>query len=158
MHTNSGYYTEAAPIVRSFVDTFEPALDRVDAIVMPSGSCTGCVRDQHALVARHEGDTGLEERAAAVAAKTYELSELLTDVLGVNPLSAHWSGGASGSDAEMADALDALIQLQVATRQQARAARDFETADAIRDALAAAGITVEDTAGGARWSLAKKEN
>lgn len=38
MHTNSGYYTEAAPIVRSFVDTFEPALDRVDAIVMPSGS------------------------------------------------------------------------------------------------------------------------
>ena len=90
MHTNSGYYTEAAPIVRSFVDTFEPALDRVDAIVMPSGSCTGCVRDQHALVARHEGDTALEERAAAVAARTYELSELLVDVLKVTDVGAYF--------------------------------------------------------------------
>ena len=65
MHTNSGYYTEAAPIVRSFVDTFEPALESVDAIVMPSGSCAGCVRDQHTLVARHEGDEELERRCPA---------------------------------------------------------------------------------------------
>lgn len=90
MHTNSGYYTEAAGVVRSFVDTFEPALDTVDAIVMPSGSCAGCVRDQHQLVARHEGDVELEERAAAVAAKTYELSELLVDVLKVTDVGAYF--------------------------------------------------------------------
>jgi L-lactate dehydrogenase complex protein LldE len=90
MHTNSGYYTEAAPIVRSFVDTFEPSLESVDAIVMPSGSCAGCVRDQHALVARHEGDAELEERASAVAAKTYELSELLVDVLKVTDVGAYF--------------------------------------------------------------------
>lgn len=90
MHTNSGYYTEAAPIVRSFVDTFEPALDSVDAIVMPSGSCAGCVRDQHQLVARHEGDSELEQRAAAVSAKTYELSELLVDVLKVTDVGAYF--------------------------------------------------------------------
>lgn len=90
MHTNSGYYTEAAPIVRGFVDTFEPQLDEVDAIVMPSGSCTGCVRDQHALVARHEGDTVLEERVGRVAAKTYELSELLVDVLKVTDVGAYF--------------------------------------------------------------------
>lgn len=90
MHTNTGYYSEAAPVVRSFVDTFEPQLDEVDAIVMPSGSCTGCVREQHALVARHEGDPELERRATAVAAKTYELSELLVDVLKVTDVGAYF--------------------------------------------------------------------
>ena len=90
MHTNTGYYTEAAPVVRQFVDTFEPALDEVDAIVMPSGSCAGCVRDQHALVARHEGDAELEKRAGRGAAKTYELPELPVDVLKVTDVGAYF--------------------------------------------------------------------
>lgn len=90
MHTNTGYYSEAAPVVRSFVDTFEPQLEAVDAIVLPSGSCTGCVRDQHVQVARHEGDAELEARAAAVAAHTYELSELLVDVLKVTDVGAYF--------------------------------------------------------------------
>ena len=41
-------------------------------------------------------------------------------------------------------------------RQAARTARDFTTADAIRDRLAAAGIAIEDTPSGARWSLARR--
>ena len=90
MHTNTGYYREAAPVVRTFVDTYEPTLEQVDAIVMPSGSCAGCVRDQHELVAQHEGDSELEARAAAVAAKTYELSELLVDVLKVTDVGAYF--------------------------------------------------------------------
>lgn len=90
MHTNTGYFSEAAPIVRSFVETFEPQLEEVDAIVMPSGSCAGCVREQHGLVARHEGDDELAERAAHVAAKTYELSELLVDVLKVTDVGAYF--------------------------------------------------------------------
>ncbi|WP_058234385.1 (Fe-S)-binding protein [Devriesea agamarum] len=90
MHTNTGYYHEAAPVVRQFVDVFERHLDSVDAIVMPSGSCTGCVRDQHPIVARHENDPELERRAAAVSAKTYELSELLIDVLKVTDVGAYF--------------------------------------------------------------------
>lgn len=90
MHTNTGYYSEAAPVVRHFVDTFERQLDDVDAIVMPSGSCTGCVRDQHRLVAQHEQDEDLEKRAGAVAAKTYELSELLVDVLRTTDVGAYF--------------------------------------------------------------------
>ena len=39
-------------------------------------------------------------------------------------------------------------------RQQARAAKDFATADAIRDRIKAAGIEVEDGPSGSTWSLA----
>jgi cysteinyl-tRNA synthetase len=38
-------------------------------------------------------------------------------------------------------------------RSAARAAKDWTRADSIRDLLAAAGIVVEDSADGARWSL-----
>jgi len=40
-------------------------------------------------------------------------------------------------------------------RAQARADKDFATADAIRDRLAAAGVVVEDTAGGVVWYAAE---
>lgn len=88
MHTNTGYYAEAAPVVRQFVKVFEPQLDEVDAIVMPSGSCAGAVREQHRMVARHQQDSGLEAASERVSAKTYELSELLVDVLKVTDVGA----------------------------------------------------------------------
>jgi cysteinyl-tRNA synthetase len=43
---------------------------------------------------------------------------------------------------------------RVVARMKARAERDFEAADRLRAELQARGITVEDTAKGARWSLA----
>jgi L-lactate dehydrogenase complex protein LldE len=76
MHINTGYQRQARRLVSHHVDVFEP----FDAIVAPSGSCVGSVRHQHAMVAR---EPGLAERAASVAAKTWELSEFLVDVLGV---------------------------------------------------------------------------
>lgn len=48
------------------------------------------MREQHRLVAQHEGDAELEERSAAVSAKTYELSELLIDVLKVTDVGAYF--------------------------------------------------------------------
>src|SRR5579875_3025758 len=68
MHVNTGYQREALPLIRRYV--------------APSGSCVASVRHQHAMVAARHGDPELSERARAVAARTYELSELLTDVLG----------------------------------------------------------------------------
>ena len=50
-------------------------------------------------------------------------------------------------------ALDVLVAAQLADRAAARAAKDWARSDAIRDTLAAAGIVVEDSADGARWSL-----
>ncbi|MDZ3822105.1 MAG: cysteine--tRNA ligase [Pseudoxanthomonas sp.] len=56
-----------------------------------------------------------------------------------------WFTGAGGED--QASAIDALV----AQRQQARQARDFVRADAIRDQLAALGVVVEEGPEGARW-------
>ena len=84
MHVNTGYQAEALPVVRHHVEVFEP----FDVVVAPSGSCVGSVRHQHARVARRAGDEALARRAEAVAAKTYELSELLVDVLGVEDVGA----------------------------------------------------------------------
>jgi len=91
MHTNTGYQRDAVGLVRHHVDVFEAVLaDGCEAIVAPSGSCAGSVRHQHAEVARRAGDEDLAVRAEAVAARTYELSELLVDVLGVTDVGASY--------------------------------------------------------------------
>ncbi|WP_041939331.1 MULTISPECIES: (Fe-S)-binding protein [Frankia] len=86
MHTNTGYAREAVELVRHHVDVFADA----DVVVTPSGSCAGSVRHQHAALARDAGDDALARRAEAVAARTYELSELLVDVLGVSDVGAYY--------------------------------------------------------------------
>jgi L-lactate dehydrogenase complex protein LldE len=86
MHVNTGYQREALPLIRRYVDTFEP----YDVIVAPSGSCVGSIRHQHAMVARRLGDPVLARRADAVAERTFELSQLLVDVLGVEDVGAFY--------------------------------------------------------------------
>jgi len=86
MHVNTGYLKAALPLVRRYVEVFEDC----EAVVVPSGSCTGSIRHQHALVARRAGDEDLARRAEAVAARTWELSQLLTDVLGVEDVGAYY--------------------------------------------------------------------
>ncbi len=91
MHVNTGYQGDAVGLVRHHVEVFERALaDGCEAIVAPSGSCAGSVRHQHAAVARRADDAALAARAAAVAARTYELSQLLVDVLGVTDVGASY--------------------------------------------------------------------
>ncbi len=91
MHVNTGYWREALPVIRNHVKAFEPVLDGAwDAVVVPSGSCTGSIRHQQAMVARRAGDGALAARAEAIAAKTYELSELLVDVLGLTDVGAYF--------------------------------------------------------------------
>jgi L-lactate dehydrogenase complex protein LldE len=91
MHINTGYQREALPLVQHHVEVFEAALDSgAEAIVAPSGSCVGSVRHQHADVARQQGNERLAVRAESVAGRTYELSELLVDVLEVTDVGAHY--------------------------------------------------------------------
>jgi cysteinyl-tRNA synthetase len=74
------------------------------------------------------------------------------DVLGLlqSPVE-EWFAGESADGMTAAD-IDALL----VEREQARAARDFARADSIRDELAAAGVTIEDGAGGTRWRRGEK--
>jgi L-lactate dehydrogenase complex protein LldE len=86
MHVNTGYPRQAVPLVRNYVAAFSG----YDAIVAPSGSCTASVRHQHADLARQAGDESLASAASAIAAHTYELTEFLVDVLGVDDVGAHY--------------------------------------------------------------------
>jgi len=86
MHTNTGYGRKALPLVRHHVETFE----EFDAVVAPSGSCVGAVRHQHGMLARRAGDESLAARADRVAAHTWELSEFVVDVLGLEDVGAHY--------------------------------------------------------------------
>jgi L-lactate dehydrogenase complex protein LldE len=86
MHINTGYRRDAVKLIRRHVRTFE----QYDAVVAPSGSCVGCVRHQHAEVATAAKLPDLAGAAAGVAARTYELSEFLVDVLGVTDVGAYY--------------------------------------------------------------------
>ncbi len=81
---NTGYLDEAVPAVRRYVEAF----DGYDAVVVPSGSCAGSVRHQHAVVARRAGGGDLLEAVGRTAPRTFELSEFLVDVLRVTDVGA----------------------------------------------------------------------
>ncbi len=83
---NTGYLDEAVPVLRTFVSAF----DGYDAVVIPSGSCAGCVRHQHDMVASRSGDAALKAAVSAVVPRVYELSEFLVDVLGVTDVGAYF--------------------------------------------------------------------
>ena len=83
---NTGYLSEAVPVLRNFVDAF----DGYDAVVTPSGSCAGSVRHQHRIIAARANDSDLADRSAAIAQRTYELSEFIVDVLGVTDVGAYF--------------------------------------------------------------------
>ncbi|NNM37729.1 (Fe-S)-binding protein [Micrococcus luteus] len=86
MHVNSGYVEDALPVVRNHVRTFMEA--DYDLAVAPSGSCVASLGHQQPDVARSCGDEGLARDAEVVASRTLELSQLLTDVLGVTDAGA----------------------------------------------------------------------
>lgn len=73
----------------------------------------------------------------------------MLDVFGLDP--AQWASAQGENKAN--NALDVLVAAQIEARTEARKNKDFATADAIRDTLAQAGIVVEDSTNGARWTL-----
>ena len=75
------------------------------------------------------------------------------DVLGLDPLGEHWTSAQGAGSGAAEGALAPLVDALLEQRQEARAAKDFATADRVRDQLAAAGIEIEDTAQGPRWSV-----
>ena len=84
MHWNTGYQLEAVPLARRFVRTFAGA----EAIVCPSASCAGMVREAYPRLAELAGDEELAQAAADVLPRVYELTEFLVDVLGAEDVGA----------------------------------------------------------------------
>lgn len=81
---NSGYRKEAHTAAKRFLSIFENA----DVIVCPSGSCVNMVRNHYPEL--FQDDRKWLRRAREVGAKTYELTEYLVDVLGVEDIGAHY--------------------------------------------------------------------
>jgi cysteinyl-tRNA synthetase len=106
-----------------------------------------------ALAVLHEtvraGNSALAAKDADAVAARYAEVTAMTCILGLDDV-PEASAGAAGPAAE---ALDSLVRSQIEARAQARAEKDWATADRIRDALTAAGIVVEDGADGATWRL-----
>jgi len=73
---NDGFRPDACAMARHFLDVFEPHA----AVIAPSGSCASMVREFYPRLFRD--DPPLAARAAALAHRTYELSEYLVNVLG----------------------------------------------------------------------------
>jgi cysteinyl-tRNA synthetase len=99
------------------------------------------VREGNRLVSGGATDA-LRGNAAAVRA--------MLDVLGLDPYDPHWSPEPGG---DLHEVVDVLVRGLLEQRAEARAAKDFATADAIRDRIKAAGVEIEDTPDGPRWSI-----
>jgi len=83
---NSGDRATTTDIARGILDAF----GGYDYVVVPSGSCGGMLR--HHLPGLFDDDPNLRNRAQALADKTYELVQFLTDVMGVAAADASYPG------------------------------------------------------------------
>ncbi|MGY1739217.1 MULTISPECIES: cysteine--tRNA ligase [unclassified Blastococcus] len=99
-----------------------------------------------------DGNSALDRGDDAATAAALGAVRAMLDVLGLDPLDPHWAAGA-GADERLAEVADGLVRLALDQRQAARARKDFASADAVRDQLAALGVQVEDTPSGPRWEL-----
>lgn len=83
---NSGDRRDAIDLARKFIAEFEGC----DYVVAPSGSCSGMVRTHYEELCA--GDPALAARARALAAKTWEITAFLTEVLKVDGVPGTFDG------------------------------------------------------------------
>lgn len=83
---NSGFHRAAAGVASRTVEVFRGA----EHIVVPSGSCAWMVRKEYAGLLEHHGGPAAEART--LAARTFELSQFLTQVLAVREVDSPFRG------------------------------------------------------------------
>ena len=125
----------------------------------------GAIGDLFDLVRRLNkfiDDEGLEQpenrsdaRLASLRRGTAVLRELAA-VLGLFGQPSQPAGAPAGGPAGRSDLVGRLMELLIALRSEARAKKDFATADRIRKGLAERGVALEDRPGGTEWTLQKE--
>ena len=145
---------------------------RADEVLGGTGDRTGvaCAEFAEAM----DDDLSLPAALAALQGVLREGNKLLADgpsdalrgtllsvrsmlgVLGLDPLARPWAGGGEVSTG-LREVVDGLVAVSLEERAAARSRKDFDAADRIRDGLLAAGVLVEDTPAGPRWTLEEKD-
>ncbi len=90
---NAGYRKAARVAARRFIDIFKDA----EWIVCPSGSCVDMVKHHYPELFKDE--PAWAERAKQVGERTFELSQFLVDVLGIEDLGVAYDGKITYHDA-----------------------------------------------------------
>jgi L-lactate dehydrogenase complex protein LldE len=83
---NAGYRKAARVAARRFIEIFEHA----EWIVCPSGSCVSMVKNHYPEL--FKDDAAWAERAKQLGLRTFELSQFLVDILGIEDTGAAYNG------------------------------------------------------------------
>jgi len=151
-----GAVDEAATAYRRIENFIEKATALVDVDRGPVPDAFARAMDDDlgvpaALAVLHEtvraGNSALADGAKETVREALGEVLAMTSVLGLAP--AQWTSSAP----DRTDTIDALVQVALDQRAAARARKDYAASDAIRDQLGSAGIAIEDTPDGPRWSL-----
>jgi len=109
-----------------------------------------------ALAVVHEtvrrGNVALAASDQATVATRLQAVRGMLGILGVDPYAEPWWSRRESASPSAA-VIDSLVAALLQQREGARARRDFAAADAVRDQLRAAGVEVEDTPSGPRWTV-----
>lgn len=122
-----------------------------------------------AFVAAMDDDLGTPAAVAVIHDHVREGNKLLAEggdaseiagavrsmlaVLGLDPADPAWATTGGADEEKLRGAIDVLIAAMLEDRATARADKDWARADAIRDRIKAAGIEIEDTPSGPKWSM-----
>ncbi|MEJ2482114.1 MAG: cysteine--tRNA ligase [Gemmatimonadota bacterium] len=132
----------AATLAATWRASFEAALDDDLNVADALAATFELVREGNSML-----DAVPEGEAAAVARELHPALASFDRVFGVLALRAT-------EESEVTADLASWVESQLAARTEARARRDFEEADRIRDGILARGVAIEDTPDGPRWRLA----
>ncbi|MFG2043988.1 cysteine--tRNA ligase [Dactylosporangium sp. NPDC048998] len=128
---------ELGEVPAAFAEAMDDDLNTSQAVAVVHNT----VRDANAALTAAD--------VPAIRAALAEVRAML-DVLGVDPLHPQWRSTDAG---DLTKVVDSLVALALEQRAAARTRKDWAAADAVRDQLKQAGVVVEDTAAGPRWTL-----
>ena len=134
-------YGEVKPVISG---EFKAAMDDDLAVPAVLALISGWLR---------AGNTAISEANTSAILDAASKIRGALEVLGCDPFDAAFTADQTSVSPNKKEVLDGLIAGLLQEREEARARKDFASADRIRDRISTLGITIEDTASGPRWSI-----